>query len=115
MDDNTRQAAVARQLLESSHQPLLIAPHILCEMVWVLNTGFRLTKVEVVDILQVILVSDVLVFEQKHLIQRALDSYQHGRADFSDYLIGEIASAAGCRDTVTFDRVLKGSPGFTLL
>jgi predicted nucleic-acid-binding protein len=33
----------------------------------------------------------------------------------TDYLIGEIASAAGCRDTVTFDRALKGSLGFTIL
>jgi predicted nucleic-acid-binding protein len=118
MDDNTRQAAVARQLLEASQdrlEPLLIAPHVLCELVWVLNTGFRLTKAEVVDILKVILVSDVFVFEQKDFIQRSLDNYRQGRADFSDYLIGEIASAAGCRDTVTFDRALKGAPGFTLL
>lgn len=68
-----------------------------------------------VDILEVILVSDAFVFEQKDFIQRSLDNYRQGRADFSDYLIGEIASAAGCRDTVTFDRALKGSPGFTLL
>jgi len=118
MDDDTRQVAAARKLLETSqdrHEPLLIAPHVLCELVWVLNTGFRLTKAEIVDILQVIVVSEAFAFEQKHFIQRSLDNYRHGRADFADYLIGEIASAAGCRDTVTFDRALKGSPGFTLL
>jgi predicted nucleic-acid-binding protein len=118
VDDETSQAAMARRLLETREEQgelLLIAPHVLCELIWVLNTSFRLRKTEVVDILQTILVSDVFVFEREHLIQRALDSYRQGRADFPDYLIGEIAHAAGCRDTVTFDRALKGSPGFTLL
>jgi predicted nucleic-acid-binding protein len=118
VDDETDQGVVAHRLLKMSEkqgEPLLIAPHVLCELIWVLNTSFRLTKTEVVDILQTILVSNVFVFEREHLIQRALDSYRQGRADFPDYLIGEIAIAAGCRDTVTFDRALKGSPGFTIL
>jgi predicted nucleic-acid-binding protein len=118
LDDETEQAAVARRLLDTSkkdREPLLVATHVLCELVWVLNTGFRSTKTKVVDILQIIVVSDAFVFEREHLIQRALDSYRQGRADFSDYLIGEIAAAGGCRDTVTFDKALKGSPGFTIL
>jgi predicted nucleic-acid-binding protein len=118
LDDDTEQAAEARRLLETStkqRETLLIATQVLCELVWVLNARFRLTKTEVVDILQTIVVSDAFVFEREHLVQRAVDSYQQGRADFSDYLIGEIVNAAGCRDTVTFDRALKGAPGFTLL
>jgi predicted nucleic-acid-binding protein len=118
LDDDNEQAKAARRLLETSElrrEPFLVATHVLCELVWVLNTGFRLRKAEVVDILQTIVVSDSFVFEGENLIQRALDRYREGRADFADYLIGEIAVAAGCRDTVTFDRALKGSHGFTLL
>lgn len=118
MDDDTDQAAAARRVIEDSRahrEPLLIAPHVLCEMVWVMKVSFRLTKIEVVDILKRILDADVFVFEREQVMRGALDRYRHGRADFADYLIGEIASAAGCRDTVTFDRALKGSPGFTLL
>jgi predicted nucleic-acid-binding protein len=55
------------------------------------------------------------VFEREQTIQRAIHHYRQGRADFSDYLIGEMAVAAGCRDTVTFDKALKGSRGFTIL
>lgn len=118
MDDGTKQAASARSFFETSkdrREPLLITPHVLCELVWVLNTSFRLTKSEVVEIMQGIVVSDIFVIEREAMIQGALGSYRQGRADFSDYLIGEIARAAGCRDTVTFDRTLKGSPGFTIL
>ncbi len=118
MDDGTKQAASARSFFEASkdrREPLLIAPHVLCELVWVLNTSFRLAKSEVIEIIERIVVSDIFVIERKAMIQGALGSYRQGRADFSDYLIGEIARCAGCRDTVTFDRALKGSHGFTLL
>lgn len=118
MDDDTNQAATARRFFEASkdqRESLLITPHVLCELVWVLNTSFRLAKSEVVEIAQGILMSDIFVIEKETMIQGALLSYRRGRADFSDYLTGEIASAAGCRDTVTFDKALKGSPGFTLL
>jgi predicted nucleic-acid-binding protein len=116
--DNTNQAAAARRFFEASkdqREALLITPHVLCELVWVLNTSFRLVKNEVADIVERILAADIFVIERELMIQGALLSYRRGRGDFSDYLIGEIASAAGCRDTVTFDRALKGSPGFTNL
>jgi predicted nucleic-acid-binding protein len=118
MDDNTSQAAAARSLFETSQEqrePLLVVPHVLCELVWVLQASFRLARTEIVDILQKILVREVFVFEREQTIQRAIHHYRQGRAAFSDYLIGEMAVAAGCRDTVTFDKALKGSRGFTIL
>ena len=118
IDDDSLQAAVARRFLEGSQEqgePVLVAPHVLCELAWVLQTSFRLARAEVVEILQEILVREVFVFEREHTIQRALRDFRQGRADFSDYLLGEIASTAGCRDTVTFDKSLKGSRGFTIL
>ena len=44
-----------------------------------------------------------------------MDSYVRGKAEFSDYLIGAVASAAGATTTFTFDRDLRGSDHFTLL
>ncbi len=118
IDDGSNQAAAARHIFDTSlerGEPLLIVPHVLCELVWVLSTSFNQRRAEVGSILQRILAARVFVFEREHLILGALESYLHGRADFSDYLIGEIASASGCRDTVTFDRALKGARGFALL
>ena len=118
MDDDTNQGSTARRFFEASkaqREPLLITPHVICELVWVLNTSFRLAKDEVVQIIQGIMESDIFTIERASVMRSALLRYGQGRADFADYLIGEIASAAGCRDTVTFDRALKGSPGFTIL
>ena len=41
-------------------------------------------------------------------LRRSLASYGHGKAEFSDYLIGATT-------TYTFDRDLRGSNDFTLL
>jgi predicted nucleic-acid-binding protein len=38
-----------------------------------------------------------------------------GRADFADYVIGVTNRAAGCSETATFDRRLRGARGFRLL
>jgi predicted nucleic-acid-binding protein len=58
---------------------------------------------------------NLLQFEHERLVRHSFDEFRQSRADLPDHLIGEIASAAGCRDTVTFDRALKGAPGFTIL
>jgi predicted nucleic-acid-binding protein len=54
-------------------------------------------------------------FEDRARLQRALDAYQRGRGDLSDYLIGHTAAALGARTTFTFDRGLAGEPTFTVL
>jgi predicted nucleic-acid-binding protein len=53
--------------------------------------------------------------EQESLVRHSLDRYRHGKGNFPDYLIGEISRQSGCSDTVSFDRALKGSSGFTIL
>jgi predicted nucleic-acid-binding protein len=53
--------------------------------------------------------------ESDLLVRRSPDAFRDGRADFGDYLIGEICREAGCEDCITFDRGLKGAAGFTLL
>jgi predicted nucleic-acid-binding protein len=54
-------------------------------------------------------------FESRSTVDQALQSYKHGKADFSDYLIGVIARQAGCTETVSFDSKLKAEKGFRCL
>ena len=49
------------------------------------------------------------------VLREACEAYRTGRADFADYLIGAVNRHAGCSETVTFDRRLKGASGFRLL
>ncbi|CCQ56168.1 hypothetical protein CWATWH0005_2190 [Crocosphaera watsonii WH 0005] len=38
-----------------------------------------------------------------------------GKADFSDYLIGQLNAQAGCTETVSFDKKISGVDGFRIL
>lgn len=59
--------------------------------------------------------SSAFEFESRSIVYQALQRYKQGRADFSDYLIGAIASLAGCTETVSFDGKLKKEKGFRCL
>jgi predicted nucleic-acid-binding protein len=117
-NDDASQAAVVERLFaecQRNREHLLISTPVICELVWVLKNGLRQTKAEIVKVIDGLIEDELFHMEHRALVVKALDRYRPGRADFPDYLIGEIASAAGCRDTVTFDRALKGTPGFTIL
>jgi predicted nucleic-acid-binding protein len=117
-DDNAVQSAVAERVLVESHanhEHLFISIPALCELVWILKGGLSQSKVNIVSVIQSLVNDDLFQIESKHHVIAALDLYRQGNADFADYLIGQLARKAGCRDTVTFDKALKGSPGFTIL
>jgi len=88
---------------------------VLCELVWVLREAYRLDKPTIAAALEKVLDTAQLVVEQADLARRALDDYRRGRGDFADYLIGWRNRQAGCSDTVTFDRALRGSRLFRVL
>jgi predicted nucleic-acid-binding protein len=116
--DDPRQTAVAERIIEecrTADEPLFITVLVLSETVWVLGRVYQQSRIQIVEAVETLLGMDLLRFEHDHLVRRAFDQFRLSKADFPDYLIGEIASAAGCRDTVTFDKALKGSPGFTIL
>jgi predicted nucleic-acid-binding protein len=116
--DDPRQAAIAEGTIEKCRQadePLFIPVLVLCETIWVLDRIYRQSRAQITDAVESLLLTDLFRFEHDRLVHRAFDQFRESKAGFPDYLIGEIAAAAGCRDTVTFDKALKGSPGFTLL
>ncbi len=117
-NDDARQAAAADRLFAESHsnrEHLFISVPVICELVWVLRNGLRQSRTDIAKVVDRLIEDDLFQIEHGPLVLRALNRYREGRADFADYLIGELGQHAGCRDTVTFDRALKGSPGFTIL
>jgi predicted nucleic-acid-binding protein len=117
-NDDEGQAAVVERLFaecQRNREHLFISAPVICELVWVLKNGVGQTRAEIVDVIDALTEDDLFQIEHKSLVARALDRYRRGKADFADYLIGQIGDHANCRDTVTFDRALKGSPGFTIL
>jgi predicted nucleic-acid-binding protein len=116
--DDLRQTAIAERIIEECRQdeePLYVPVLVLCETIWVLDRIYQQSKSQIVEAIETLLVMDLLHLEHDRHVRRALAQFRQSRGSFPDYLIGEIATAAGCRDTVTFDKALKGTPGFTIL
>lgn len=93
----------------------VIGPVVLCELVWVLRDAYDTPKDKLVDTLDRILSTQQFEILEKDLIHEALDAYRDGRGDFADYVIGAANREAGCVETVTFDRRLRGASGFRVL
>ncbi|MGA9377626.1 MAG: type II toxin-antitoxin system VapC family toxin [Phormidium sp.] len=112
-DEQQWQEAIA---LIKQNQPCFITNIVICELVWVLRGGnYGFNKDEIINTIEAMLHSSAFQFESRSTIYQALQRYKEGRADFSDYLIGAIASQAGCTETVSFDGKLKNEKGFRCL
>jgi predicted nucleic-acid-binding protein len=88
---------------------------VMCELVWVLETAYGYSCVEIIPVLENILRIKQFQFESKDLLWRSLSDYRSHRGDFADHLIGQIGRQAGCLETLTFDTGLNRSPIFRIL
>ena len=115
--DDPRQASAADNFIDDCaerREQVFIGVPVLCELVWVLRSdGFP--RSQIAESLESLLARQMFRVDRENLVRVALDRYRNGKGDFADYLIGVIADDAGCRDTVSFDRDLKGAQGFTVL
>jgi predicted nucleic-acid-binding protein len=88
----------------------------LCELSWTLRgQPYGLDRAQIGAVLERILGTGLLEVQDRVSVRRALAGFRAGRADFSDCLLGWQSLEAGCTDTVTFDRKLKGAAGFSVL
>ena len=105
--DDARQAAVATQLIEgslSAEERGFISIVTLAEVVWVMSSNYRASRTAIADIVEGLLTAPQLMVERADVLWRALKAYRASKADFSDAVIVELGSDAGCSKTVTFDR-----------
>ena len=88
---------------------------VLCELIWVLRGAYRLDKRAVLLALDRILETAGFLVEDRDFVRVALEEFRRRRGDFADHVVGVRNQGAGCADTVTFDRSLRGSKLFAML
>jgi predicted nucleic-acid-binding protein len=88
---------------------------VLCEIAWVLRGAYGLKKKSILLAVDQILETAGFLVEDRDLVREAVEQFRLGRGNFRDYLLGARNRAAGCSDTVTFDRSLRGSNFFAML
>lgn len=118
VQDDPKQSAAATRFIEGSLTALtpgFISTIVLCEVAWVLADCYGADKARIRKVIEGVLGTKQLVVEQVELVRAALRDWERANADFSDALIGLIATANGSLRTVTFDRAAAKLPGFELL
>ncbi len=93
-------------------EPIFIADSVLCEIAWVLQSGYRSSRDSIVEELRKLFNSRETRFASGERVKAAIEAYAKGRGGFADFLIREEALEQGCRAVVTFDKKLLGEPGF---
>ncbi len=115
--DDPVQSPAATKLIESLsvQEPGFIALVVTAELVWVLQKSYHSSRPDLARVLESLLRTKELIIERAELVGQALRLFSAGRTGFSDCLVERSANAAGCKYTVTFDRVAAGAAGMRLL
>ena len=111
-DEQTERATRVIQDAVTKNEPLFVSEVVLCEAVWVLARVYKLSKEELVQTLRALLQAREVDIREKDGVRRAVDAFAGGKGDFADYVIRELATAAGCDRIATFDKALLGEPEF---
>jgi predicted nucleic-acid-binding protein len=115
--DDPLQTPKARAVLRSltTADPGWVGVATILELVWVMTSSIKVGRDAVVQILAELLTRETIVVERAETIEKALQRYRRGRADFADCLIAASAKAAGCSRTVTFDRIAARDAGMEFI
>jgi len=116
--DDPAQAEKATKCITSActaDDPCQIDRVVLCELVWVLESGYEYSRDQIGDFMESLLHTRQFEFESRDAALAALRYYRRGKADFADALIGAANRSTGCETTFTFDRKAAGLETFTLL
>ena len=105
-DDPAKANDVKRLLLKAAHDEvrLLIPSVVIAELVWVLQSFYKLERREIVPLLNAILHTHGVEVSDKSVVSKAITLYRDSAMDFIDAWIVAFAEEAEVRFIYTFDR-----------
>lgn len=101
------QTLAARTLVSKAGQ-IIVAPVVLVECVWVLESAYRLKKDTIIELLSHLFTNGACVLQDEAACRQALAHYRNTGADFADGMILAQAEQAGL-ELYTFDKRLAKS------
>jgi predicted nucleic-acid-binding protein len=105
--DDPAQASIATKLLETysgQKNSLFINNIVLCELVWVLERGYKYKKSEIVQALKILLQTPEFSFQDHTIIAKATIEYERiNNSDLSDIIISLTNNNEGAQITYSFD------------
>jgi predicted nucleic-acid-binding protein len=115
VEDDPAQSARAAHLIEraiKSEEPLFVPDIVLAEVAWMLTRAYDFPKADLLKVFRKLSAAKHLVFASSDILSKALDGWERGKGDFSDYLVRAQAEARGCDRVATFDRALLKERAF---
>ncbi len=119
--DDPKQALAATHFIEmslSASQPGFVSLVVLVEVCWVLRSLYSATDAELAGTVQDMLATVQFHVDHRDAVQAVVQKMTAAKppsAGFADLLVAELAKAAGCSHTVTFDKKAVRSAGMKLL
>jgi len=116
--DDEAQAKAATNLIEgycTADAPGFVNVIVMCEIVWVLGTGYGYDRATVASVIREMLTSVELQIEESESVWQALRAFEAGGPDFADCLIGIHNKSRQAETTYTFDTAAAKTSGFTLV
>lgn len=117
MQDDAKQATLANKLIEGLTEaaPGYVSLVGIVELVWVLESAYDLNRWQITEALRSLLSVNVFKVDRVAVVAAAIRAYADGTADVADCLIERSSALAGCRCTMTFDRVAAKTGGMVLI
>ncbi len=100
---------------ESQNGALFVPLVVVLELLWVLESAYKVPREEIVESIKDMLLMPILKFERRPAVQRFVHLASKSRCDLSDLLIGCSAKEQGCESVITFDKKASKSELFKLL
>jgi len=106
-DDDPQKAKAVDVLLNRAGKGelrILIPSIVVAELVWVLESSYKMTADEIAKLLEAILNTPGIAVQEKGIIKAALSLYKTKEIDLIDAWIIEFAKARGAKKIYTFDK-----------
>jgi predicted nucleic-acid-binding protein len=116
LDDEVEQSERAALVWQcaTAGAGVFLSVTVLVELAWVLRTVAKQDRATIAGALFRLVDSMGVTTEREPIVRRALESYQRGSADFSDYIILESSRDASALPVLTFDQRFAREPGVQL-
>jgi len=85
------------------------------ETIWVLESVYGISRIEILDSISDLLLMPILKFDQQSALQQFVHSAQRNKYDLSDLLIAHSAKINACEAVITFDKKVSQFKLFELV
>jgi len=116
--DNEQQAEIIYRIFkqaESDKKVLFVPLLVVLETVWVLESVYKISRQEILDSINDLILMPILEFEAQSAIMSFVSSARESKMDLSDLLIAHSARFSGCECVLTFDKRASDFGLFELL